>query len=108
MSADFEADTNCISSKSSDLLYQWYGEGEQHIARLFARARAVAPTIVFIDELDSLVPARGSGTAGEPQVTERVVNNILAEMDGIEEMQRSEERRVGKECVSTCRTRGSP
>src|SRR3546814_16148305 len=48
---------------------------------------AVAPTIIFIDELDSLVPARGSGTSGEPQVTERVVNTILAEMDGIEEMQ---------------------
>ena len=49
--------------------------------------RLVAPTIIFIDELDSLVPARGSGTSGEPQVTERVVNTILAEMDGIEEMQ---------------------
>ena len=54
---------------------------------MFQRARAVAPTIIFIDELDSLVPARGSGTSGEPQVTERVVNTILAEMDGIEEMQ---------------------
>ncbi|MCW0199999.1 CDC48 family AAA ATPase [Sphingopyxis sp.] len=82
-----ESDANFISIKSSDLLSKWYGESEQQIARLFARARAVAPTIVFIDELDSLVPARGSGTSGEPQVTERVVNTILAEMDGIEEMQ---------------------
>ena len=81
-----ESDANFIAIKSSDLLSKWYGESEQQIARLFARARAVAPTIVFIDELDSLVPARGSG-AGEPQVTERVVNTILAEMDGIEEMQ---------------------
>jgi transitional endoplasmic reticulum ATPase len=46
----------------------------------------VAPCVIFIDELDSLVPARGSG-AGEPQVTERVVNTILAEMDGLEELQ---------------------
>jgi transitional endoplasmic reticulum ATPase len=46
----------------------------------------VAPTIIFIDELDSLVPARGGGM-GEPQVTERVVNTILAEMDGMEELQ---------------------
>lgn len=82
-----EADANFIAIKSSDLLSKWYGESEQQIARLFARARAVAPTIVFIDELDSLVPARGSGASGEPQVTERVVNTILAEMDGIEEMQ---------------------
>jgi transitional endoplasmic reticulum ATPase len=81
-----ESDANFIAIKSSDLLSKWYGESEQQIARLFARARAVAPTIIFIDELDSLVPARGSG-AGEPQVTERVVNTILAEMDGIEEMQ---------------------
>ena len=56
------------------------------IARLFARARQVAPTVIFIDELDSLVPARGNGL-GEPQVTERVVNTILAEMDGLEELQ---------------------
>ena len=49
-------------------------------------ARQVAPTVIFIDELDSLVPARGGGM-GEPQVTERVVNTILAEMDGLEEMQ---------------------
>ena len=82
-----ESDANFISIKSSDLLSKWYGESEQQIARLFARARAVAPTIIFIDELDSLVPARGSGASGEPQVTERVVNTILAEMDGIEEMQ---------------------
>ena len=46
----------------------------------------MAPCVIFIDELDSLVPARGSG-AGEPQVTERVVNTILAEMDGLEELQ---------------------
>ena len=59
---------------------------EQQIARLFARARQVAPTVIFIDELDSLVPARGGGL-GEPQVTERVVNTILAEMDGLEELQ---------------------
>jgi transitional endoplasmic reticulum ATPase len=60
-------------------------ESEQQIARLFARARQVAPTVIFIDELDSLVPARGAGM-GEPQVTERVVNTILAEMDGLEEL----------------------
>jgi transitional endoplasmic reticulum ATPase len=81
-----EAEANFISMKSSDLLSKWYGESEQQIAKLFARARAVAPCVVFIDEIDSLVPARGSGQ-GEPQVTGRVVNTILAEMDGLEELQ---------------------
>ncbi len=82
-----ESDANFIAIKSSDLLSKWYGESEQQIAKLFARARAVAPTIIFIDEIDSLVPARGSSVGGEPQVTERVVNTILAEMDGLDDMQ---------------------
>jgi transitional endoplasmic reticulum ATPase len=81
-----EAEANFISMKSSDLLSKWYGESEQQIARMFARARAVAPCVIFIDEIDSLVPARGSGGGGEPQVTARVVNTILAEMDGMEEL----------------------
>ena len=80
-----ESNANFIATKSSDLLSKWYGESEQQIARLFARARQVAPTVIFIDEIDSLVPARGGGL-GEPQVTERVVNTILAEMDGLEEL----------------------
>jgi len=81
-----EAEANFISMKSSDLLSKWYGESEQQIARMFRRARAVAPCVVFIDEIDSLVPARGSG-GNEPQVTGRVVNTILSEMDGLEELQ---------------------
>nr|WP_166180208.1 CDC48 family AAA ATPase [Altererythrobacter segetis] len=80
-----EAEANFISIKSSDVLSKWYGESEQQISRLFARARQVAPCVIFIDEIDSLVPARGS-EANEPQVTARVVNTILAEMDGMEEM----------------------
>ncbi len=81
-----ESEANFIATKSSDLLSKWYGESEQQIARLFNRARQVAPTILFFDELDSLVPVRGGGM-GEPHVTERVVNTILAEMDGLEELQ---------------------
>ena len=81
-----ESEANFISIKSSDLLSKWFGESEQQIARLFARARQVAPCLIFIDEIDSLVPARGS-SAGEPQATARVVNTILAEMDGLEELQ---------------------
>ncbi len=78
-----EAEANFVSTKSSDLLSKWYGESEQQIARLFNRARQVAPTVIFIDEIDSLAPQRGGGM-GEPAVTERVVNTLLAEMDGLE------------------------
>ena len=81
-----EAEANFISTKSSDLLSKWYGESEQQVARLFNRARQVAPTVIFIDEIDSLAPQRGGGL-GEPAVTERVVNTLLAELDGLEELQ---------------------
>ena len=81
-----EAQANFVATKSSDLLSKWYGESEQQVSRLFARARQVAPTVIFIDEIDSLAPVRGGGL-GEPAVTERVVNTILAEMDGLEELQ---------------------
>ncbi|QFU15001.1 CDC48 family AAA ATPase [Microvirga thermotolerans] len=81
-----EAQANFVATKSSDLLSKWYGESEQQVSRLFARARQVAPTVIFIDEIDSLAPVRGGGL-GEPAVTERVVNTLLAEMDGLEELQ---------------------
>ncbi len=81
-----EAEANFIATKASDLLSKWYGESEQQVSRLFARARQVAPTVIFIDEIDSLAPQRGGGL-GEPAVTERVVNTLLSEMDGLEELQ---------------------
>ncbi len=81
-----EAEANFIATKSSDLLSKWYGESERQVSRLFARARQVAPAVIFIDEIDSLAPQRGGGL-GEPAVTERVVNTMLAEMDGLEELQ---------------------
>jgi transitional endoplasmic reticulum ATPase len=81
-----EAEANFIAAKSSDLLSKWYGESERQVSRLFQRARQVAPTVIFIDEVDSLAPERGGGI-GEPAVTERVVNTLLAEMDGLEELQ---------------------
>ncbi|MGH7483448.1 MAG: CDC48 family AAA ATPase [Longimicrobiales bacterium] len=81
-----EAEANYIATKASDLLSKWYGESEQQITRLFQRARQVAPTVIFLDEIDSLAPQRGGGL-GEPAVTERVVNTLLSEMDGLEELQ---------------------
>jgi len=81
-----EAESNFIATKSSDLLSKWYGESEQQVSRLFQRARQVAPTVIFIDEIESLAPQRGGGL-GEPAVTERVVNTLLSEMDGLEELE---------------------
>lgn len=80
-----ESNVNFISAKGSDLLSKWYGESEKKIAEVFVRARQVAPSIVFLDELDALAPLRGAA-AGEPQVTERIVNQLLSEMDGLEEL----------------------
>ena len=80
------SNANFLAAKSSDLLSKWYGESEQQVSRLFRRARQVAPAVIFLDEIDSLAPARGGGL-GEPRATERVVNTILAELDGIEELQ---------------------
>lgn len=81
-----EAEANFVATKSSDLLSKWVGESEKQVSRLFQRARQVAPTVIFIDEIDALAPARGSGI-GDSNVTERVVNTLLAEMDGLEDMQ---------------------
>jgi transitional endoplasmic reticulum ATPase len=80
-----EANANFISLKGSEILSKWYGESEKRIEELFRRARQVAPAILFFDEIDSLVPARGQGST-EPQVTGRIVNQFLAEMDGFEDL----------------------
>jgi len=80
-----ESDANFITAKGSDLLSKWYGESEKRIAEVFTRSRQVAPSIIFLDELDSLAPIRGAST-GEPQVTARILNQLLSEMDGLEEL----------------------
>jgi transitional endoplasmic reticulum ATPase len=82
-----EAAANFIAAKASDLLSKWYGESERQIARLFARARQVAPTVIFLDEIDALAPQRGSGS-GDSSASERVVNTLLTELDGLEELSR--------------------
>jgi len=80
-----ESDANFITVKGSALLSKWYGESEKRVEEIFRRAKQVAPSIIFLDELDALVPVRG-GSMGEPHVTERVVNQLLSEMDGLEEL----------------------
>jgi len=80
-----ESEANFITVKGSDILSKWYGESEKHIAEIFKKARQVAPAIIFLDELDALAPTRGSAE-GEPHVTERIVNQLLSELDGLEEL----------------------
>jgi transitional endoplasmic reticulum ATPase len=80
-----ESEANFITVKGSALLSKWYGESEKRVEEIFRKARQVAPSIIFLDELDALVPIRG-GAMGEPHVTERIVNQLLSEMDGLEEL----------------------
>jgi transitional endoplasmic reticulum ATPase len=79
-----ESDANFILVKGPELLSKWVGESEKAVRQVFKRARTVAPTIVFFDELDSLAPKRMGG--GENQVAQRVVNQLLTEIDGLEEL----------------------
>jgi len=80
-----ESEANFISVKGSTLLSKWYGESEKRVEEIFRKAKQVAPAIIFLDELDALVPIRG-GAVGEPHVTERIVNQLLSELDGLEEL----------------------
>lgn len=78
-----ESGVNFISVKGPELLSKWVGESERGVREIFHKAKQAAPCIIFLDEIDSLVPRRGSG---ESQVIERVISQFLTEMDGIEEL----------------------
>jgi len=80
-----ETNANFISVRGPQLLSKWVGESEKAIRQTFRKARQVAPTVVFFDELDSLAPGRGQ--TGGNNVSERVVNQLLTELDGLEEME---------------------
>jgi transitional endoplasmic reticulum ATPase len=80
-----ESEANFISVRGSDILSKWFGETEKRLGDIFKKAKQVSPCLVFFDEFDALAPMRG-GAMGEPRVVERIVNTILAEMDGMEEM----------------------
>ena len=78
-------ESNFISIKGPELLSKWVGESEKGVREIFRKARQVAPCIIFLDEVDALVPRRGSG-GSESHVTENVVSQILTEIDGLEEL----------------------
>ena len=79
-----ESEANFVSVRGPELLSKWVGESERGIREIFRRARQAAPCVIFFDEIDSIAPIRGVG--GETAVTERVVSQLLTELDGMENM----------------------
>ncbi|QUC64473.1 CDC48 family AAA ATPase [Nitrosopumilus sp. K4] len=79
-----QSEANFVSVRGPELLSKWVGESERGIREIFKRARQSAPCVVFFDEIDSIAPIRGAG--GETAVTERVVSQLLTELDGMENL----------------------
>ena len=79
-----ESEANFISVKGPEFLSKWVGESEKAVRETFRKARQAAPCIVFFDEIDAIAPQRGS--LGDSHVTERVISQLLTELDGLEEL----------------------
>jgi transitional endoplasmic reticulum ATPase len=79
-----ESEANFISVKGPELLSKWVGESEKAVREVFKKARQNAPTVVFLDEIDSIAPKRG--LSSDSHVTDRVLNQLLTEIDGLEEL----------------------
>ncbi len=80
-----ESNANFISVKGPEVLSKWVGESEKAVREIFKKAKQVAPAIVFLDEIDSIAPKRGG--YGDSGVTERIVNQLLTSLDGVEVLQ---------------------
>ena len=78
-----ESEANFISVKGPEFLSKWVGESEKAVRETFRKARQAAPCVIFFDEIDSIAPSRGGGE-GDSHVTERVISQMLTEMDGLE------------------------
>ncbi len=79
-----ESDANFILVKGPELLSKWVGESEKAVRKVFEKAKQTSPTIVFFDEIDSVAPKRGG--SNDSNVTERVVNQLLTEIDGLQDL----------------------
>jgi AAA family ATPase len=79
-----ESSMNFIAVKGPELLSQWVGDSEKAVRDLFKKARAAAPTVVFFDEIDALATKRGGGGDAGSKVIDRVLSQILVELDGVE------------------------
>ena len=78
-----ESEANFISIKGPELLSKWVGESEKGVREVFRKARQAAPCIIFFDEIDAIAPRRG-GDFGDSHVTERLISQLLTELDGLE------------------------
>jgi len=78
-----ECQANFISIKGPELLTMWFGESEANVRDVFDKARAAAPCVLFFDELDSIAKARGGGGGDAGGAADRVINQVLTEMDGM-------------------------
>ncbi|MGZ5547070.1 MAG: CDC48 family AAA ATPase [Nitrososphaeraceae archaeon] len=78
-----ESEANFISIKGPELLSKWVGESEKGVREIFRKARQAAPCIIFFDEIDAIAPKRG-GDFGDSHVTERLISQLLTELDGLE------------------------
>jgi len=80
-----ESNANFISVRGPQLMSKWVGESEKAVRQIFKKARQCAPVIIFFDELDALAPARSAEDTSK--VSERVVNQLLTELDGLEKLE---------------------
>src|SRR5215211_3130861 len=79
-----ESEANFISIKGPELLSKWVGESEKGVREVFRKARQAAPCIIFFDEVDAIAPRRGGSFGGDSHVTERLISQLLTELDGLE------------------------
>ncbi|MCL1810811.1 MAG: CDC48 family AAA ATPase [Methanomassiliicoccaceae archaeon] len=79
-----ESEANFIAVKGPEFLSKWVGESEKAVRETFRKARQASPCVIFMDEIDSIVPERGFG--GDSNVTERVISQMLTELDGLESL----------------------
>ena len=79
-----ESEANFISIRGPEFLSKWVGESERMVRETFRKAKTAAPCVIFFDEIDAITPVRGMSS--DSQVTERVISQILTEMDGLEEL----------------------
>jgi transitional endoplasmic reticulum ATPase len=80
-----ESEANFISIKGPEIFSKWVGESEKAIREIFRKARTASPAVIFLDEVDSIVPRRGGGS--DSGVSERVISQLLTELDGLEPLQ---------------------
>ncbi len=79
-----KSEANFISVKGPEFLSKWVGESEKAVRETFRKARQASPCIIFFDEIDAIAPKRGTGS--DSHVTERVISQLLTELDGLEEL----------------------